>query len=74
MHLNLVEPSLQSDHVVTTSDTCERLLSQAKLTMADLRRSMDPYTLSVILLLKGSPSFWLDMTVVDEVTAEVPGA
>ena len=35
---------------------------------------MDPDTLSMILFLKGNPSLWLDMTVIDEIIAEVPDA
>jgi hypothetical protein len=63
-----------TDHVAATSNICERLLSQAKLIMSDLRRSMDPDTLSKVLFLKGNPSLWLDITVIDEIIAEVPDA
>jgi hypothetical protein len=54
-------------HVVATSNTCERLFSQAKLLMSSLRRKMEPATLNMLLFLKHNIALWPDARLIQEI-------
>jgi hypothetical protein len=46
------------DHIQANSNACERLFSAAGLVFSDLRRSMLPRTLKILLFLKSNRKLW----------------
>jgi hypothetical protein len=49
---------LDSDWVPATSNDCERLFSSAKLVYQDLRKSLTPRNLEILLFLKMNRKYW----------------
>lgn len=47
-----------TNHVAVTSNMCERLFSNAKNIMQDKRKSMSPYHLELLLILKSNVDLW----------------
>jgi len=52
-------------HVCPTSVMVERLFSDAKHIMTDIRRHMDPSTLDMLLILKHNKDLWNAKTIDD---------
>ena len=57
-------------YVVSTSNVCERLFSQAKLVMSSLRQSMHPDTLNMILFLKANRHLWSNALIIEDILNE----
>ena len=53
------------DHVIPTSNCCERLFSQCKLVYNDHRRRMLPVNLEIVMYLKANKHLW-DATTVEQ--------
>jgi hypothetical protein len=63
-----------TEHVLSTSNLCERLFSQCKILMSDRRKSMHPQTLNEILFLKANKHFWTHPSSIQEVLLTDAGA
>jgi len=65
-----------TEHVASTSNIVERANSSAKLNLSDLRKSMKPETLHMIMFLKHNRSLWSNARVlqaaIDSAGAEAP--
>lgn len=60
-----------TEHILSTSNICERLLSLNKLIMTHLRKNMDPDTLTKVLFLKGNKPLRADKSIIDEIIADL---
>ena len=57
--------------MVCSSNTCERLFSSAKLNLSDLRKSMAPSTLNMVLILKANRRLWPIPNIIQEILDEL---
>jgi hypothetical protein len=59
-------PYREVKHLIPASVICESLFSDARHIMTDFRRSMDPSTLEMLLILKYNKDLW-DARTVDQI-------
>jgi len=59
-----------TNHILPTSNSCERLFSAARLIMSYLRSNMDCDSCGMLLFLKSNRRFWEGPKLIDEIMLE----